>query len=81
MKIDIEQFDEQERGSLQRYDYGETTLFVADLGAEIGDATVDVVDGAAIVVTDAGEHLEFALPERVREASIRNGVLTIEVDR
>ena len=81
MKIDIEQFDEQEQGGLQRYDYDEATLFVADLGTEVGDASVDVVDGTAIVVTGAGEQFEFDVPDGVREASIRSGVLTIEVDR
>lgn len=81
MKIDIEQFDERDDPRLQRYDYDDETVFVADLGLETGDATVDVVDRTAIVVTDSGSEFEFGVPDGVREASIRNGVLTFEVAR
>ncbi|PSP75266.1 hypothetical protein BRC86_03670 [Halobacteriales archaeon QS_3_64_16] len=65
---------------LRRQDYETETLLVADLGTEISDATVDAVDGTAIVV--AGENQqEFAVPEGVRAVTINNGVLTIEVAR
>lgn len=80
MKVDIEQFDERD-GGLRRQDYDGETLFIVDLGTGIGDATVDTTDGTAIVVTDTGEQFEFDLPDGVRGTSIRNGVLTIEVDR
>lgn len=48
---------------------------VVDLGT---DATVDVVDGTAIVVTD--EQYELELPNEDAEAFIHNGVLTISME-
>ena len=80
MKTDMQRFGDR-NGELRRQDYDEEILFVADLGTEIGDATVDAVDGTAIVVTEDDEQREFALPEGVRAATINNGVLTIEVAR
>jgi hypothetical protein len=81
MKIDIEQSDDQQGTTLRRQDYEDATLFVADLGIEIGDATIDAVDGTAIVVTEADKQFEFDLPAGARAPSIHNGVLTIEVAR
>jgi len=80
METDIQRSDERDDG-LRRYDYDEETLFVADLGTEAGGATVETVDGAAVVVAEDGEQFEFALPGRARATSINSGVLTIEVDR
>jgi hypothetical protein len=80
MKTDMQRFGDR-NDELRRQDYDEEILFVADLGTEIGDATVDAVDGTAIVVTEDDEQREFALPEGVRAATINNGVLTIEVKR
>ena len=79
MRSNAQQFGRRDDDSLRRYDYEEETVFVADLGTETGDATVDAVDGSAIVVAESGEQFEFALPDGAREPSIRNGVLTIEV--
>ena len=59
------------------YDYYGTTVLAADVGAA-ADATVDVVDGTAVVVADDGQY-EFDLPAGDAEAFIRNGVLTVEV--
>jgi hypothetical protein len=59
----------------RRYDYADGTVFAADFGA--GEATVDVVDGTVIVVTD-DEQYEFEVPG-VARATINNGVLTVEV--
>ena len=79
MKIDMQQFGDR-NDELRRQDYETETLFVADLGTETRDATVDVVEKTAIVV--AGENQrEFAVPDSVQAATINNGVLTIEVAR
>lgn len=79
MKTDIQQFGGR-NDELRRQDYETETLFVADLGTEIGDATVDLVEKTAIVVAGENQY-EFAVPESVRAATINNGVLTIEVAR
>jgi len=59
----------------RRYDYEDGTVLAADFGP--GEATVDVVDGTVIVVTD-DEQYEFDVPAGA-SASINNGVLTVEV--
>ncbi|WP_435193888.1 DUF7127 family protein [Natronomonas sp. EA1] len=61
----------------RRYDYEDTTVFVADLGAT-DDASVDVVDGTAIIVI-GDEQYELELPGGEARASINNGVVTVEV--
>ena len=66
----------------RRYEYGDETMIAVDLGTAEGDASVDVVDGTAIVVLDGPEgerQEEFDLPADDARAFIRNGVLTIEV--
>ena len=78
MKPNTQQFNDSGEESLRRYDYDGETLLVGDLGVEVGETSVDVVDGTAIVVTDAGEQFEFAVPAGAT-ATINNGVLTIEV--
>lgn len=65
----------------RRYEYGDETVIAVDLGVS-GDASVDVVDGTAIVVIETSEgerQEEFELPDEEARAFIRNGVLTIEV--
>ena len=52
-------------------------MFAADVGIT-DDATVDVVDGTAIVVVD-GEQYDFEIPAAEARAFIRNGVLTVEM--
>ena len=62
---------------VRRYDYDDRTVMVADLGPAV-DASVDVVDGTAIVVAGEDQH-EIDLPEGEVRAFNRNGVVTIEV--
>lgn len=63
----------------RRVDYDDSVLFVVDLGPS-RDASVDVVDGSAIVVVD-GDEFEFDIPEGEARASMSNGVVTIEIDQ
>jgi len=62
---------------LRRYEYDDSVVFAGDFGSA-GDASVDVVDDTAIVVTE-GEQYDIDLPEGHSQAFIHNGVLTIEV--
>ncbi|MFC6733167.1 MULTISPECIES: hypothetical protein [unclassified Haladaptatus] len=81
MKISLHDSPSGDEGAFTRYDYAGTTVFAADLGMR-GNASVDLVDHTAIVVWDDDEQLEFEIPvEGAARAFIKNGVLTIEVDR
>lgn len=62
----------------RRYEYDDDTVIAADLGPE-REATVEVVDGTLIVVTD-DDQFDVDLPSRDAQAFMRNGVLTIEVN-
>jgi len=62
---------------LRQYEYDDAVVLAADLGV-VGDATVDVVDGTAIVVV-GDEQYDFDVPAGEPRAFIRNGVLTIEM--
>lgn len=67
----------------RQYDYDEETVFVADLGRHAAEASVDVVDGTAIVVletADGQKQYEFDVPAEDAHTFISNGVLTIEVE-
>jgi hypothetical protein len=70
------QFDEDV--DLRRYEYDDSLVVAADFGPE-HEATVDVVDGTVMVIVD-GEQYDLDVKGDAR-AFIRNGVLTIEVDR
>ena len=66
----------------RQYDYGDETVVVADLGADVEDATVEVVDETAIVVLEsetASQQYEFEVPSGTARAFINNGVLSVEV--
>lgn len=66
----------------RQYDYDEQTVFVADLGADVDDASVEIVDGTAIVVLespDGAQQYEFEVPAGDAHTFIKNGVLSIEV--
>ncbi len=76
---DQSQFTEQ-AGAVTRYEYDNAVVLVADFGAAASDGSVDVVDGTAIVVVGDRQE-EFPVPEGAVEASINNGVVTIEVDQ
>lgn len=72
-------------GLVERYDYADESVVVADTSFADEDVSVDVVDGTAIVVV-AGEdddaQYEIDLPAgEVARAFINNGVVTVEVDR
>jgi len=71
-------FARSDEAFARRYEYEDSVVLVADLG--IGDATVDVVDDTAIVVTDDDQY-EVELPDGAARASLNNGVLTIEVEQ
>lgn len=79
----IEHVGDQQNRLVRRYEYEDDDVIVVDLGAD-RDATVDVVDGSAIVVVERDgsdpEQLEIDLPDGDAQAFIRNGVLTIEVN-
>lgn len=63
--------------SLSRYEYDDEIVLAADLGV-VGNASVDVVGGTAIVVVD-GEQYDFEVPADDARAFIHNGVLSIEM--
>ncbi|MFB6105896.1 MAG: hypothetical protein ABEJ70_02890 [Halobacteriaceae archaeon] len=67
---------------VRQYDYGDSVVVVADVGARDEDVSVDVVDGTAIVVVETGTgsiEREFDLPDGDAKAFINNGVVTVEV--
>jgi hypothetical protein len=70
---------------VRRYEYEDSTLVAADFGPAAADVSVDLVDGSAIVVVDAGDgepvQREFDLPAGSAEAFNKNGVVTIEVSQ
>jgi hypothetical protein len=66
----------------RQYDYGDETVVVVDLGADVEDESVEFVDGTAIVVLDsetASRQYEFEVPDGDARAFINNGVLSVEV--
>ena len=68
----------------RRYEYDDSWVLVADVGAAAGDIDVDVVGTTAIVVADDGSEIteaEFELPDGDASAETNNGVVTIEVSR
>ena len=69
---------------VRRYEYDDSWVLAADIGAASGDIDVDVVGTTAIVVADDGSEsteAEFELPEGDATAGTKNGVVTIEVDQ
>ncbi|SFS08515.1 hypothetical protein SAMN05216559_3446 [Halomicrobium zhouii] len=63
---------------VRRFEYDDgTRVLAADLGVA-GDASVDVVDETAIVVSGSDQY-DLALPAGDAQAFIKNGVLTVEV--
>jgi len=77
-----EKFSEEE-GPVSRLEYDDgSTVFAADIG--VGrEASVDVIDGTVIIVTDDDAQYEFELPmngdDESAQAFMKNGVLTVEV--
>jgi hypothetical protein len=67
-------------GPVERMEYDDgTAVFAADVGPG-RDVNVDIVGETVIVVVD-GEQYEFETPGEDAQAFIKNGVLTVEVDR
>ena len=67
---------------VRRYEYDDSSVLVADVGASTGDIDVDVVGTTAIVVADTGDdvaEVEFELPGEDATVATNNGVVTIEV--
>ena len=82
----LSEFNEQTNGLVRRYDYDDASVVVADLGVSDDEASVDVVDGTAILVFESGDgepvQHELELPGgEVAKALINNGVVTIEVSQ
>ena len=75
----LQQFADQNDGTLRRYEYDNGTIFAADLGTA-DKASVDMVDQTAIVVV-ADEQFEFEVPAEDGDVqtALNNGILTIEV--
>ncbi len=77
--IDIQQSDEP---MVRRYEYEDSSVVVADVGSVEG--TVDVVDGTALVVvpgSDGDDQYEIDVPGEEAKAVMRNGVVTVEIER
>ncbi|WP_435095480.1 DUF7127 family protein [Halarchaeum sp. P4] len=72
-------------GPVERYDYADESVVVADTSFADEQVTVDVIDGTAILVVeghDEDAQYEIDLPTgEVARAFINNGVVTVEVDR
>jgi hypothetical protein len=62
---------------VRRYDYGQESVIVADLGHVEG--AVDLVGGTAVVLAD-GDQYEIDVPADASRAFMTNGIVTIEVD-
>ena len=63
---------------VRRFEYDDGSIVLAaDVGTD-GDASVDVVDGTAIVVAGSNQY-DLEVPAGDAQAFIKNGVLSIEV--
>ena len=83
--MDLRTFRDEGAQFVRRYEYDDVDMFAIDLGSVGAEATADIVDGTVIVVLEDGQdqprQAEFELPEGEARAFIKNGVLTIEVER
>jgi len=69
---------------LRRYEYDDSWVIAAELGANDEDIDVDVVGRTAILVVESGDRVtetEFELPGEDATVSVNNGVLTITVEK
>lgn len=81
MTPELQQFDKRDADALSRYEYEDSVVYAADIGSDLGEAAVDVVNGTVMVVR-GDEQADFEIPESgAAEAAIKNGVLTVEVKR
>lgn len=67
------------KSTVRRYEYDDVLVVAADVGAG-HEGAVDVVDGTAIVVVGEDQH-ELDLPAGEARAFMKNGVVTVEVER
>lgn len=82
----LSEFNEQTEQVVRQYDYDDASVVVADLGMNDDSLSIDVVDGTAILVLDAGTgdpvQRELELPDGDPVATlINNGVVSVEVSR
>ncbi|MFB6189051.1 MAG: hypothetical protein ABEI57_04135 [Halapricum sp.] len=64
---------------VSRYEYEDSIVLAADLG--VTEASVDVV-GDTVIVVDGADQYDLTVPEgEDARAFIKNGVLTVEVNR
>jgi len=71
-------------GLVERYDYDDESVVVADTSLPDERVSVDVVDGTAILVVDGPEETQYELDlptGEVARAFINNGIVTVEVER
>jgi len=73
---ELKQFEDD--AALSRHEYDDTLVLAADFGPG-RNVSVDVLDDTVIVVV-AGEQYDLDV-DGAAQAFIKNGVLTIEVDR
>lgn len=69
---------------VRRYEYDDSSVLVADVGASTDEVDVDVVGTTAIVVIDTDDGVaetEFELPGTDVDVAVLNGVLTITVEK
>lgn len=66
----------------QHNTFDDKEVFVADLGSAT-DARVNIVDSTAIITYEDGgpQQVEVQLPDGDAEATVTNGILTIEVEQ
>ncbi|EMA50267.1 DUF7127 family protein [Halococcus thailandensis] len=75
----LQQFDDRDGDALSRYEYDASVVYAADIGSDADEATVDIVDNTVMIVS-GDEQADFEIPESgTAEATINNGVLTVEV--
>lgn len=82
--MSVQQFAGANDRFLRRYEYDDSWVIAADIGAASDDVDVDIVGTTAIVVIDAGDRVaetEFELPGTDADVSVRNGILTITVPK
>lgn len=71
--------DEDERVTITRREYDEENVIAIDFGPDVV-ATLDVVDGTAIVVAGDSQY-EFEVPEEAAEITANDGILLITEKR
>ena len=80
--MSVQQFAGANDRFLRRYEYDDSWVIAADIGASAEDVDVDIVGTTAIVVVDAGDRVretEFELPGPDADVAVQNGVLTVTV--